>query len=501
VPSKTFRDYGLAAVAAASSIALTRLAWPLFAPTPYVPVFAAVAAATHWGSGGAGLFALALSVVGALLTFPTIGPYPWHPKTAVVFVIASFIGNRLIDGRNRTAAALRASEAELRATLDEMRASEEKVRIAQRMEAAGQLAAGVAHNFNNMLTVTMVYTDVMLESLADEQVQRTAIQEIRKATERGASLTRQLLAFGGKHDPQPVRVHVDRRVDAMRGMLRRLVRENVKLTFDLGWESAVVLIDPHDLEQVVLNLVMNARDALSAAGTIHVGVSRQSISADDARLGVAADPGDYVRLLVRDDGIGMTPEVQSHLFEPFFTTKGQGQGTGVGLAFVQEVARHAGGFVSVASAPWRGTSVSVYLAAAAPETAAPVEEPAAPTGVPRAATILLVDDEDTVRETTAWFLRRAGHRVLPAASPVEAIALFGMYPREVDLLIADIVMPEMQGAVLAAQLRAKAPRLPVLFVSAYPDARPPREDTSPMGFLAKPFSATGLLAAIAELLE
>src|SRR5262249_31184226 len=158
-------------------------------------------------------------------------------------------------------------------------------------------------------------------------------------TARGASLTRQLLAFGGKHDPQPVRVEVDKAVEGLREMLRRLVREDVKLTFDLGWEPAPVMMDPHDLEQVVLNLVMNARDALFARGDIHLSVGRES---------------NYVHLCVRDNGVGMTAETQAHLFEPFFTTKGRGSGTGVGLAYVNEIAQRAGGYVSVASAPGEG---------------------------------------------------------------------------------------------------------------------------------------------------
>jgi len=501
VAQKPLPAYGLAVAAAVSSVALTRLAWRIFAPTPYALAFGAVAAATMWGSPRAGLLTIAVAFAGAYLTFPITGVYPWHTQTAIAFVLVSVTGNRLIAARNRAAAALREREAELRATLDEMRASGEKLRRAQAMEAAGRLAAGVAHNFNNLLTVTMGYIDALQESPGDERLQREAFPEIRKATERGAALTRQLLAFGHKHDPQPARTQIDRAIDGMREMLRRLVREDVALTFDFGWEPAGVLMDAHDLEQVVLNLVMNARDALPRGGAIHVGLTRESLAEGDPRLDAAAAAGDFVVLSVRDNGVGMSPEVQAHLFDPFFTTKAQGKGTGLGLTFVDEIARQTGGFVSVTTAPGRGTTVSIYLPAApaAPESAE-TEAPAAPPLPVRRMTVLLVEDDDSIREMTGSVLRRAGHRVLPAASPSEAIALFGMYPRDIDVLVTDIVMPQMHGAALAAELRPKRPHLAVLFVSAYPDARPPRDSAAcRMGFLAKPFSASQLLTALAEL--
>jgi signal transduction histidine kinase len=497
---KTFRAYGLAVMAAVSSIALTRLAWPILAPTPYAAAFGAVAIATHWGSGSAGLLAIALAVAGAFLSFPTSGVYPWHPQSLLAFVLVSFIGNRLIAGRNRTAAALRESEAQLRATLEEVRASGAALRRAQRMEAVGQLAARIAHSFNNLLTVTMVYVDLLRESPADEDVQRRAIGEIWKVTDRGAALTRQMLVLAGKHDRQTSSVAIERVIDALRDVLRRLVREDVRLTFDFRAGPASVMIDPHDLEQVVLNLVMNARDAVTADGAIDVSLTRETIAAGDARLGDRAAAGEYVHLRVRDNGDGMSAEAKTHLFEPFFSSKGD-EGTGIGLAFVSEIARHCGGFVTVATAPGEGTSVSVCLPTTQVAAEATDQVTSGLRGVhARAAMILLVEDEDSVRETTAWVLRRAGYRVLPAASPVEAIALFQMYLREIDLLIADIVMPDMPGWALANELLAKRPDLPVLFVSAHPDARPSRDAAQRLtGFLAKPFSATKLLAAIAEL--
>jgi signal transduction histidine kinase/CheY-like chemotaxis protein len=485
-------------MAGLSSLVATRLAWPWLAQTPYVLVFAAVAAATQWGSPGAGLLTILVTTTGAALMFPTAGADAWHPTSVAVFIVSSFIGNRVIASRNRTALALRNREAQLRATLDEVRASAGKLRQAQKVQALGHLVAGVAHNFDNVLMVVMGYVHLLLEGDADAELQRKALEEIRKATERGTGLTRQLLAFGRRRDPKMERVHVDRIVDGLSEMLRRVVREDITLTFDLSPETAVTS-DPHDLEQVVLNLVMNARDALPAGGSIHVAAARESIAAGDPRLDESA-PGEYVHLSVRDDGIGMTATVQAHLFEPFFTTKSPGKGTGLGLAFVKEIASQAGGFVSVVSAPTAGTRVSVYLPAAASQARTAAAPSPAPLPVPStAATILLVEDDDSVREMIAWILRRTGHRVLPAASPAEAMALFGMYRQEIDVLVTDVVMPQMSGTVLAGQLLVERPTLAVLYVTAYSDAMPARGGTGPMAVLAKPFAPAMLLAGITDL--
>ena len=367
------RAYGLAIVATAATIAVTRYTWPFFSGAPFAPLFAAVAATTHWGSGSAGLLAVLLGVIGAPLAFPTSGPVPWNSYTLIGFVPVALIGSRIIAGRNQAVAALRASEAELRASEAELRsawelaqASEELLRRAQKMEAIGQVVAGVAHNFNNLMTVTMGYTDVLLERARDDE-DRDAITEIRKATDRGAALTRQLLAFGRMHDARPARIDLNRAVAGLRELLTPVLRDDIQLTIQVEPGPAWVIIDPHDLEQAVTHLAINARDALPSGGTIYIDVGR-------ATVGVAtppdpgAPPGEYFRLRVRDNGVGMTPEVQSHLFEPFFTTKEVGEGTGLGLAFVHGVARHGGGFVSIASAPDEGTTVSIYLPPAPAES-------------------------------------------------------------------------------------------------------------------------------------
>lgn len=477
-----FRPYGIAVLTTVAAAALTRYSWPFFSGAPFAPLFAAVAATTHWGSGAAGLLAVFLGTIVAPLAFPTGGSVPWNSLTLIGFVPVALIGSRLIAGRNRAVAALRASEAELRATWEhatlgaallnrageverinpalerllgysgaaargqpfsvfcypderaaeqerfarfidgaetfyqreqrcrrkdgdliwaqvtisairgadgvstgalavledvtaqrqaeaDLRASEEKLRRAQKMEAVGQLVAGVAHNFNNLLTITMGYADVLREEARDGP-QRDAVEEIRKATERGAALTRQLLAFGRKHDARLARIDLNRTVADLRETLTRVLNEDIRLTIDAEGRPLAVIIDPHDLEQVVFILVVNARDAMPDGGAIHVDVGLERFGAANPPPDPAAGPGPYVRLRVRDNGTGMAPDVQDRLFEPFFTTKDVGQGTGLGLAFVHGIARHGRGFVTIETAPAQGTTVSVYLPPA-PETGEP----------------------------------------------------------------------------------------------------------------------------------
>ncbi len=496
--------YGLAVVMSVAAVAATRMTWPFFSAAPFAPVFGTVAVVTHWGGGTAGLVAVVLGALGLAVVFPSVPVFGWHSPPLVIYVAIALIGNRLIAGRNRAAAALHASEAELRATLAHVRESDEQLRRAQKMEAVGQLAAGVAHNFNNLLQVTMGYTDVLSDLRRDSEMDQTAIFEIRKATERGAALTRQLMALGRRHEPRIARIGFDDTVGALRDMLHRVVREDTELRLGLQSGGAAVLIDPSDLEQVVINLVINARDALPSGGAIRIDSARWQVTAANRPAGESVPPGEYVRLSVADNGVGMTPEVESHLFEPFFTTKEVGQGTGLGLAFVHGVAKHSGGFTSVETAPGKGTTISVYLPVA-PAAAVPVAKPAV---VPvaaqasRAATILLVEDENGVRSTTERILKRAGYRVLAAANAAEATALFDVHGDGLDLLLTDVVMPGMHGPELAARLAAIRPNLPVIFVSGHIDSMPSLPVVSARAkFVAKPFTSATLVQAVEGLLS
>jgi len=493
-----WKPYGLAVLVTLLGVIVTRVTWPLFSSAPYAPVFLGVAIATHWGNGWAGLLVIVLSALGLLVAFPPGGDFSWNPISVVVYAIVAFVGSRLIDGRNRATAALRASEAELRATLVSMRESEERVRRAQKMEAVGQLAAGVAHNFNNLLQVTMGYTDMLLDEQEDAMV-RTAATEIRRTTERGAALTRQLLAFGRKHIPRVARIELGATVVGLSGMLTRVIREDIHLTMDLAQEHAVE-IDPYDIEQVVLNLVINARDAMPHGGAIHISLDTERIAEAHGQDDHPVTAGTYVRLRVRDNGVGMGADVQAHLFEPFFTTKEVGEGTGLGLAFVQGVARQAGGFVTIDSAPQQGTTVSLYLPPSpGPAVSATAATTSTPASIPSAApaTILLVEDEAAVREMAGGLLKRAGYTILPAASPSEALAIFEKEQARISLLLTDVVMADMHGPELAERLTSQRPELRVVFISGYSDALSGTSaGDGQAAFLSKPFTAAALIATV-----
>ncbi|HEY2432025.1 MAG TPA: ATP-binding protein [Vicinamibacterales bacterium] len=499
-----WRSYLLSVVATAAAVVTTRVTWPFFAAAPFVPTFGTVAAVSQWGGGGAGLLAAVLSAAGLVAAFqsaPSQPPFGWRAPSLLLFAVIAIVGNRLIVGRKRAIAALRASDAELRATLTQMRASEEQLRRAQKMKAVGQLAAGISHNFNNLLQVTMGYLDVLGDVPTDGPIDREALAEIKKATERGAALTRQLMTFSLQNEPRVSRIDLDQAVDSLRGMLSRVVREDIELELSLGAEAGGALIDPADFEQVMINLVINARDAMPSGGAIRIDSARVTVAAADVPAGQHAVPGRYTRVRIIDNGSGMAPEVQAHLFEPFFTTKEIGQGTGLGLAFVHGVAQHAGGFISVQTAPGRGTTVSIFLPLAAegpPESEPPPEK--APPVLAGRATILLVDDETGMRATTSRTLTRAGYHVLGAASAAEAMMLFEANASSIDLLVTDVVMPGLHGPALAARLAAIRPDLRVVFVSGYSHDLPALPARPRGAFLAKPFTAASLLRTIDRLL-
>ncbi|MGH9410336.1 MAG: ATP-binding protein [Vicinamibacterales bacterium] len=482
-------------MAVAFGAAVTRLTWPFFGATPFVPLFGAVMVATHWGGGPPGLLAIALSVAALGVAYPAGTIAPWEPHMLLVFLALSLLGNRVMYGRNRMADVQRQAQRDLRQ-------SEAKLRQAQKMEAVGQLVAGVAHNFNNLLTVTMGYTDILIERHRDNPLDRAELGHIQQATERGAALVRQLLAFARKHDRPRARIDLNRAVDGLRDMLDRVTREDVHLTIEPVRPPVAISLDPGDLEQIILNLAMNARDAMPAGGELSIEVARATVEASQIPPDFIAQPGEYARLRVRDNGVGMTPEVRSHLFEPFFTTKEVGEGTGLGLAFIHGVVNTAGGFVTVETAPGQGTSVAIFLPVATAESEAAVSAPTADRAEPAvwSGTILLVEDEHTVREMTGRMLRRAGYQVIAAEGPKEALALFEQRGRAIDLLVTDVVMPDMHGPELADRIASLKPDLRVLFVSGYADAMPPIGDVSGRAFLAKPFPPVRLVAAVGELL-
>ncbi|MBK6422748.1 MAG: PAS domain S-box protein [Gemmatimonadetes bacterium] len=385
--------------------------------------------------------------------------------------------------------------------MSELRASEERLRQAHKMEAIGQLAGGVAHDFNNLLTVINGYAEILRAQLATDSEAGESVHAILEAGQRAAALTGQLLAFSRKAMVQPRLVDLNEVVDAAARMLRRLIGEQVTFVSRLQPGLPPVRIDPGQIEQVVLNLAVNARDAMPDGGTLVVETSELLVPAMITTETGEFRAGHTVQLTVSDTGHGMSEEVRARVFEPFFTTKGVGKGTGLGLATVYGIIRQAGGHVEVSSAPGHGTSFRVLLpvAAAAGQAAA---EPPAPER-PGTETVLLVEDEAAVRRLALVALERRGYRVLPAASAAEAMALATGHQGRLDLLLTDVVMPDMGGRQLAEALKARRPGLKVLFMSGYTDDTVLRDGLASPDqlFLQKPFSVAALGRRVREVLD
>jgi PAS domain S-box-containing protein len=370
---------------------------------------------------------------------------------------------------------------------------------AQRLEGIGRLAGGVAHDFNNLLTVILGCVESLRERV-DAPEPREDVEQISAAAGRARDLTRQLLAFARRQVIAPVPMDLASAVRDGEKLLRRLVGEDVALTVELEDGLWPILCDPAQLEQVLLNLVVNARDAMPSGGTL-------SIAARNAEAALPVDPGtgapragQWVRLSVRDSGSGMTPEVQAHLFEPFFTTKAGGQGTGLGLATVHGIVAQSGGHLDVETAPGRGTCFDVYLPRAAAAPVARPRPPAPPGGRSAGETLLVVEDDPLVRSVTVRALRAAGHPVLVAGTGAEAIALAARHPGRIDVVVSDVVMPGLSGPQLVKELRIARPGLRALFVSGYSqDAVAERGVLGGVELLPKPFTSAALLERVRAL--
>ena len=386
------------------------------------------------------------------------------------------------------------------------RVLEERVAHLEKMESIGRLAGGIAHDFNNLLTAILGFTEVLLTDRPADHPDRPPLEEIQKAGLRAASLTQQLLAFSRKQVLLPREVDLNQTVLGLRNMLRRLIREDITLTCEVAAEPALVIVDPAQVEQAIVNLVLNARDALPAGGWIRLDVARLAASdvAPPADAGVADT---YVRLRVSDNGVGISPGVRPHLFEPFFTTKELGKGTGLGLASAQGIVHQSHGWIDVTSEPGKGAIFAIHFPTAAGlrQTSAEPAEPGEPGKIikpPRGKeTVLLVEDEDAVRRIMSTVLKRQGYTVLEASTPVVALDLFERHAEEIDLLLTDVVMPVMGGPALAQRLVAIRPSLRVLFVSGYAGLVPPQIHSRNVGFLNKPFQTGVLAARVREMLS
>ncbi|MBI1318723.1 MAG: PAS domain S-box protein [Candidatus Hydrogenedens sp.] len=357
----------------------------------------------------------------------------------------------------------------------------------QKMQAIGQLAGGVAHDFNNLLTVICGYSDMMLGELMDSaHPLRPFVEAMHEAGERAARLTQQLLLFGRKADQRLETFSLNDLLQDMHRMLRRLIEESIAIEVAPQPDCKSVLADRTQLEQVILNLCLNARDAMPRGGNL-VLCTRD---ATPEEVAAPRTPGDHVVLLVKDDGLGMSPEVKDRLFEPFFTTKGAGQGTGLGMATVYSVVEQAGGFIEIESEPGEGTEVRVYLPVADAWVTAAAAAKAQRKVKGNGETILLVEDEDEVRRVGRLILEQSGFTVIEAESAMEALGKYDAHEGRVDMLVTDVVMPQINGRELAERLRAKKPDLIVLFVSGYNEDAVLRQGISDTttGFLSKPFS-------------
>jgi two-component system cell cycle sensor histidine kinase/response regulator CckA len=384
--------------------------------------------------------------------------------------------------------------------ITERRQLEERLVQSEKIESIGRLAGGIAHDFNNLLTAILGYTELVIGNLDPGDRNRADLVEIQKAGQRAATLTQQLLAYSRKQVLQPKEVDLNDTVSNLRGMLERLVRENTTLKIDPSPEPAFVKVDPTQLEQVILNLVLNARDALPTGGEIRVEVARVHLSEVDLPSDHSTHAREFVRLRISDNGDGIAPEVRAHLFEPFYTTKKLGKGTGLGLSAVYGIVRQSGGFISVESEPGRGAAFTMHFPAVGPKPVMPRVPAPAPTTAHE--TVLLVEDDDAVRLIAASALKRQGYNVLEAATPLIACEIFEQRGNDIALLLTDIIMPEMNGPTLAQRLVAKRPELRVLFMSGYADVTSPFDtDNANIAFLSKPFHASTLAAKVREVLS
>ena len=380
---------------------------------------------------------------------------------------------------------------------------EEELRQAQKMEAVGQLAGGVAHDFNNLLMIIQAHAERIGENVADDGgLSRDAV-EIKNAVARASALTQRLLAFSRKQVWQPRVLDMGSIVHDVGGMIRRLLAENIRLEIDIGPGLAAVRADHIQMEQAILNLTVNARDAMPTGGDLAIRAQNVHLDQPQAWTHGTTPAGDYVMLAVSDTGIGMNAETLSHIFEPFFTTKGPGKGTGLGLSSVYGVVKQSGGAISVESEPGGGSTFKIFLPAIEQKHRA---EEKAPQPVSPAAgneTILLVEDQDMIRQMASDYLGQIGYNILAAPDGDAAIHLAETTNQPIQLLITDMIMPNMGGRALARQLVGMYPKAGVLFISGYPDgALPGVEEPIPdEQMLRKPFSLKTLASRVRRLLD
>ncbi len=415
------------------------------------------------------------------------GEWRWFDSTSRVFTTA--------QGEQRVVTVTR--------DVTHQRELEQQLRSAMKMEAIGQLAGGIAHDFNNLLTVIAGYGSQLRESMGEASSEGQAVDQILDAAQRAAKLTRQLLAFGSRQESEPQTLDLNEVLGSLEMMIRRVLGEDVELVVELAADPAVVRADLGLLEQVVLNLVVNARDAMPAGGRVVIATADFELTEQNRPAGLEVAPGRHVLLRLCDSGHGMTRETQARIFEPFFTTKETGGGTGLGLAMVYGIVRQHGGYITVDSKPGQGATFCIYLPAQEAEAERSLSRPRRAEPASGDETILLVEDEDQVRAVTLLALEQRGYRVLATENSDEALRVAAAH-EEIDLLLTDVVMPGMGGRELAARLLRRHPGLRVLLMSGYAKEHPGEVGSiqpMPLDVLQKPFTPEQIANEVRRVLD
>jgi signal transduction histidine kinase len=380
---------------------------------------------------------------------------------------------------------------------------EEQFRQSQKMEAVGRLAGGVAHDFNNLLTVITGYSDMLLASRDLKDAHRTALEEIRRSAERGGALTHQLLAFSRRQPMEARAIRINELVIQIQAMLRRLIGEDIELVTIPAASQDAVMADAGRLEQVIMNLVVNARDAMPEGGTLTIETGTLYLQESFSARQLGVKPGPHVTISITDTGLGMDEKTQSHLFEPFFTTKTPGKGTGLGLATAYGIIRQSGGAIAIVSQLGKGTTARIFLPLTEKEVQATKGETSPEENLDGTETILLVEDEARVRKVMLDVLRRRGYRTLEANRGDEAVRLAKEFKGRIDLAVVDVVMPGMSGPDVIRQIAPTRPKMRVLYVSGYTDEAIVHHHIPESGidFLQKPFMPDELARKVRKVLD
>jgi PAS domain S-box-containing protein len=378
--------------------------------------------------------------------------------------------------------------------------AEERLQQAQKLESIGRLAGGLAHDYNNLMSIILLHADSALEELSSGESAVDSVAAIRDASEKAVALGLQLMAFSSKQVSQPEILNLNAVAEDTRKLVQRLIGEDVTVTFNAGSESCLLRADRGQLVQILMNLAVNARDAMPQGGAFIIETANVELHSSDARLDPGALPGPYVILAVRDNGLGMDKATQAQIFEPFFTTKAIGKGTGLGLSVVYGIVRQSGGFITVSSEPGHGAEFKIYLPAVLETPEAPICKEHGPVR-DGSETILLVEDEPVLRRAISRVMESAGYRMIVAKDGEEGVRL-AKDARQIDLLLTDVVMPKISGPRLAERLLVTHPDSKILYMSGYPNMG---EDTEALrsqpNFIQKPFTQEALRRRVREVLE